>query len=336
MFFHCLFTILQMSIIHPKIRITDWLKRVEPAGASSVASIAESTRGTHWLLELRLETGLFYPQLPRGAVMVFSVSELGNIGISFNKTNPDENILLMLDHSSPSRPVVLSSGAKKIYENPVFVKIGGNEYLAVPCFTDSSIHLWNTVERTSRVVYQHGRKEMRLCTVDDDTVAYGECHPTDGAQNVYLLNTSTELWSLRATLKLRTGLEFIFDMTHINLADGTSCLVMCGAKNGSVVAIEMLSGNVRWRCGVKEMGARFAPVSVCTDREHFVYVCDFGQSVIYMFSPEDGALISTVLTGQQHGIASPCCLRTPNDYLYITHLNNDDEEKWQISKFVKK
>ena len=326
-----------MSIIHPESRITDWLKRSEPAGASSAASIAESTSGTHWLLELRLETGLLYPQLPRGAVMVFSVSKLGNIGISFNKTNPDENILLVLDHSSPSRPVVLSSGSGKIYENPIYVKIAGGEYLAVPCFTDSSIHLWNTVQRTSRVVYQYGRKEMRLCTVDDDTVACGECHPTDGAQNVYLLNTSTKLWSLRATLKLRTGLEFIFDMTHIQLTDGgTSCLVLCGAKNGSVVAIEMLSGNIRWSCGAKEMGARFAPVSVCAERERFVYVCDFGQSAIYMLSPEDGAMISTVLTAQQHGIASPCCLRTHNDYLYITHLNNDDEEKWQISKFVKK
>ena len=325
-----------MSIIHPESRVADWLKRVEPAGASSVASIAESTRGSHWILELRLETGLLYPQLPRGAAMVFSVSELGSIGISFNKTNPDENILLVLDPSSPTRPVILSSGAKRIYENPVFVKVAGGEYLAVPCFTDSSIHLWNTVQRTSKVVYQHGQKEMRLCAVDDATVAYGECHPTNGAHNVYLLNTSTEQWSLRATLKLRTGLEFIFDMTHIQLTDGASYLVLCSAKNGTVVAIEMLSGNVRWRCGVKQRGARFAPISVCADRERLVYVCDFGQSAIYMLSPEDGAVISTVLTAQHHGIASPCCLRTPGDYLYITHLNNDEEEKWQISKFVKK
>ena len=325
-----------MSIINPESRVADWLKRVEPAGASSVASIAESTRGSHWILELRLETGLLYPQLPRGAAMVFSVSELGSIGISFNKTNPDENILLVLDPSSPTRPVILSSGAKRIYENPVFVKVAGGEYLAVPCFTDSSIHLWNTVQRTSKVVYQHGQKEMRLCAVDDATVAYGECHPTNGAHNVYLLNTSTEQWSLRATLKLRTGLEFIFDMTHIQLTDGASYLVLCSAKNGTVVAIEMLSGKrpVEMWCEAEGIQVRS---DQCLRRQGALCLRLWFRTVRHLHAaPEDGAVISTVLTAQHHGIASPCCLRTPGDYLYITHLNNDDEDKWQISKFVKK
>ena len=147
--------------------------------------------------------------------MPFTVGESGDIGISFCKTEPYETDLFILSPSKPNSSVSLSSGSHRFYFEPIFVKISSKEFLAIPCFTDASIHLWDIENHTSRVVYREGsigKKNMRLCRIYRKTVAYGNAWPTNGVHNVYLLNTTTDQWSLRNTPKLCTGLKAVEDL----------------------------------------------------------------------------------------------------------------------------
>ena len=328
-----------MSVIHGTNRVVDWLKGVESGQGSSRASAAELAKQSEWNLVNMIDTGYCDPESPRGSVMWLSVGESGNIGTSLFRTSPDESTLFMLYPSHPTSPVVLSSDTERLDQKPVFVNLSGREYLAVSCFTDASIHLWDIKNCTSRVVYQEGSgggKNMILCVKDNETVIYGESKSTDGVHKVYLLNTTTEQWSLRATFRLQTGLVNIADMCYVQMADGTSCLVLCDAPGRSVAAVEMLGGNIRWRLGVEQMGKRFLPLSACMDDDHNVYVYDNGQYKICMLSAEDGSVISTVLNARQHGIVYPFCIQRHDDHLYVSHFNNANERKWVISKFARK
>ena len=326
-----------MSVMLPSSRVHQWLTGVEPGGAaSSSASVIEPTEPSNWVLDEVIDTGCRYPEPPGDSMMSFTVGESGDIGISFVKTDPLENDLFILSPSKPERLVSLSSGSRKIYNESIFIKLSSKEFLAVPCLTNASIYLWDIENRTSRVVYREGskrKKEMGFCEIGSETVAYGEVQPTKGVHNVYLRNTSTDQWSLRITLRLRAGLKAIADMCHIQLTDGTSCLVLCSYTDRSVMVVEMLGGNVRWCIGAQQMGEVFIPFSVCADTDHNVYVSDLGQHKIDKLSSDDGSVISMVLTAQQQGIVFSRWVRMYNHCLYVSHVNNVKEKKWQISKF---
>ena len=335
------FILFQMSLIHPTSRVVDWLKGVDSGQGSSSVLGTELTEQSEWNLVNTLDTSFCYPNLPSGSGLGISVSESGKIGVSFRKTNPLESVLYMLYPSNPTSPVTLSSSTEKLYWHPVFIKQSGREYLAVNCFSDASIHLFDTENRTSRVVHREGshiNKPMVLCAKDNVTVVYGESESTDGVHNVSLLNTSTELWSLRTTLRLQTELEAIVDMCFVQQADGTACLVLCNGfgPTRSVMAVEMLGGNMQWRLGPEKMGEGFHPFSVCADKDYNIYVCDNGHHWVCVLSPEDGSVISTVLNTQQHGIFFPVDIKIYNDQLQVAHLNNDEERKWVISQFMRK
>ena len=328
-----------MSVIHRTNRVVNWLKGVDSGQASSTVSAAELTEQSEWNLVNEIHTGYCHPESPRASVMWFSVGESGSIGISFVKSRLDETTLSMLHPSHPTSPVILSSGTERLYLNPVFIKMSGREYLAVSCSTHASIHLWDIKNRTPRVVYQEGSdgcKDMVLCVKDYGTVIYAESKHTDGMHRVYLLSTSTEQWSLRATLRLQTGLKYIFDMCYVQMADGNPCLVLCDPSGQSVVAVELLGGNIRWRLGFKQMGEEFRPCSVCIDDDDNIYVSDVRQHKVYMLSSEDGSVISTVLNARQHWVVYPLCIQIQDDHLYVAHVKNLKERKWVISKFARK
>ena len=331
-----------MSLIHPTSRVVDWLKGVDSGQGSSSVLGTELMEQSEWNLVNTLDTGFCDPDSPDTQTgLDISVGESGGIGVSFVKINPFEHVLSILYPSNPTSPVTLASGPEKSYLCPLFIKQSGREYLAIHCYNDASIHLFDTENHTSRVVYREGSrkgKSMVLCAKDNATVVYGEFKPTDGVCNVYLLNTSTYQWSLRTTLRLQTELELIHDVCLVQQADGTACLVLCNSSGPtrSVVAVEMLSGNVQWRLGPEKLGEGFCPFSVCADRDYNVYVCDNGYHRVCVLSPEDGSVISTVLNFQQHGIFFPFDIKICNDQLYLAHLNNYKECKWVISQFMKK
>ena len=308
---------------------------------SSIISIEEPTAKSDWFRLDTIDTGYCYPEQPRGSGMWFSVGESGTIGVSFNRVRPDDSTLSVLHPSNPTNRVTLSSGTDKFYFNPVFIKQSGKEYLAVHSHTDASIHLWDTVNRTCREAYREElckSKNMKLCQKDSEMVVYGEYQATNGVHNIHLLNTSTRQWSLRSTLRLQTGLEFIADMCYVQLVDGTPCLVLCNSLGHprSVVAVEIVGGDIRWRLSAQQMGENFAPISVCTDGDHNIFVCDVGNHSVYVLSSEDGSVIRTVLNAQENEIIFPCRIQIQKNHLYVAHLNNADEMKWMVSKFERK
>ena len=332
-----------MSWIHSTNPVVDWLKGVNSGQASSSAPVEEPTKRSEWILVDTIDTGYYYPKPPGGSGLWMSVGESGNIGISMFSTKPSDKFstLSFLHSSSPTSPITLSSFTEKIYYNPALIKLSGREYLMVVCWNDRNIHLWDTVNRTSRVVYQEGSgrgKHMILCVKDNETVIFGEREHTDGIHKVSLLNTSTDQWSPRTTLRLQIGLVTIADMCYAQLSDGTPCLVLCNSlgPTRSVVVVEIVGGEIRWRLGVETIGEGFYPFRVCTDSEHNVYVCDRGRQRVYMLSSDDGSVIRTVLNSQQHGIFDPCCIQIHNDQMYVSHLNNLNNKKWMISKFARK
>ena len=246
-----------MSLINRTNRVVDWLREMDSGQGFSKTSEAELTEQSEWKLVKTLDTG-FCPDPSRQSGLRFSVGESESIGVSFLEIRPEESTVSMLYPSNPKSLVTQVSGAEKIYINPVFIKQSGREYLAIHCFTDVSIHLWDTVNRTSRVVYreesQRG-KEMVLCTRDSETVLYGDYKSTDGIHHVYLLNTSTEEWSLRSMFRLQTKHELIVDMCYVSLVDGIPCLVLCSLRpTRNLVAVEMLGGKIQWHVGVEQMG----------------------------------------------------------------------------------
>ena len=321
-------------------RVGRWLMDVEPGRVgSSSASVTEPTEPNNWVLDQTIDTGYKWPETSRRSGMLFAVGESGNIGISFWKNKPYESDLSVLSPSKPNHLVTLSSGPDRIYENPIIIKMSSKEFLAARCYNDASIYLWDIENRTSRVVYREGseqKKSMRLCVIDNDTVGYGNVLPTDGVHNVYLLNTSTDQWSLRNTLRLHTGMKGIYDLCYTQPPDGTSCLVLVGCDDRSVMAVEMLGGNIRWCIGTKQIGEQFKPTGVCADTDHIVYVVDWNQHKVDKLSSDDGSVISTVLTAQQHGIVHPYWVQMYHECLYVSHLNNLKEKKWQISKYKTK
>ena len=325
-----------MSLVNRTNRVVNWLREVDSGQGFSKAPESELTEQSEWNLVNTVDTGFFHPGPSRHSGLWFSVGESGSIGTSLFKTRPDESTISILYPSNPTNPVTLVSGSDRVYTNSVFIKQSGREYLAVHCFTDASIHLWDTVNRTSRVVYREGLqrdKDMLLCPRDSETIVYGECKSIDGICNVYLLNTSTEQWSLRTMFRLQIGLEFVTEMCYVSLADAIPCLVFCSTR--SLVAVEMLDGKILWHLGGEQMGEGFIPVSVCTDTDNNVYVSDIGYHRVYMLSAEDGSVITTVLNVQQHGIFYPFCLQIYKGHLYVGHYGNPKSRKWVISKFAK-
>ena len=332
---------LQMSVIHGTNRVVDWLKGVDSGQGSSTASVADGTEQSEWTLVNTIDTGFCHLKQPKDSGLMFSVGESGSISILFVRTRPNQNTLSILCPPKSTSPITLSSGDARFFDIPVFIKQFDTEYVAVHCFTDTSIYLWDTVNHTSRVVYQEGSdggKSMILCVKDDETVVLGEHVSREGVHNVYLLNTSTDQWSLKGTLRLQTGFVNIADMCYVQMADGTPCLVLCNSlgPTGSVVAIEIVGGKIRWSLGVEQIGEGFFPCSVCIDGDHNIYVCDLEQQKVYMLSAEDGLMISTVLDARQHRIGYPLCIQILEDHLYVSHVNNLKERKWVISKFARK
>ena len=330
-----------MSVIYRTNWVVDWLKGVYSGQGSSTASVVELTKQSEWNLVNMIDTGYCHLKQLKDSGLMFSVGESGSISILFVRTRPNQNTLSVLCPTKSTSPITLASGDARFSDIPVFIKQFDREYVAVHCFTDTSIYLWDTVNHTSRVVYQEGSgrgKSMILCVKDNETVVLGEHISRDGVHNVYLLNTSKEQWSLRGTLRLQTGLVNIADMCYVQMADGTACLVLCNSlgPTGSVVAIEIVGGKIRWRLGVEQIGEGFFPCSVCIDDDHNIYASDVEQQKVYMLSSEDGSVISTVLNARQHGVVYPLCIKIQDDHLYVAHVNNLKERKWVISKFARK
>ena len=129
------------------------------------------------------------------------------------------------------------------------------EKLAATCTNNKSIHLWNLDELTSSVTCKMKAAEtselMNLCIIDDTTVAYGDMYPKpDGTHKVYIVNTSTDRWSLRSTLIL--DIRNIWDMCFIKTTDGTSCLVLSCPSEHCVNAVELVCNLWPWNILIRK------------------------------------------------------------------------------------
>ena len=280
----------------------------------------------------------------------FAVSDNGDIAIasqsssSFALSNPNETSSKpsaeetvvkspSLSVSYPGRAIqalVLSN--EKEYWSPVFVGNDDNQ-LATTCSHDNGIRLWNTIDGTSRIVYNcrsNIQARKILCVIDSRTVA---CHTmlcqTKGQQHrIEILDTDKEPWKLKSVL-LIDSMKDIYDMAYLYLPDGTACLLLCSPRGNCVQAVEMIGGHVRWESGRNYMAG---PLSVCPDMENTVYVADYIHQSLFLLNGEDGALLKCVDL-VSHGFLRPFCICVVDEFLFVGHLD-DEEKRPRISKFT--
>ena len=95
---------------------------------------------------------------------------------------------------------------------------------------------------------------MNICKIDETTIGYGEVFASlDGSRHVFIFKTDTEEeWYLSETLKLFTP-DNIWDMCHMEMVDGTSCLLLCIPEDKFIMAAEMEDGKARWEVGKEQM-----------------------------------------------------------------------------------
>ena len=261
----------------------------------------------------------------------FSVSNSGAMAIASFSGKPTLSIFYPDTEKSP---IVLSED--KSFFSAIFLSISGKEYLAATTNTDNSIHLWDLETNTSKVVYKmdfNGRKDMTLCVVDENTVAYTEWSSSEGMHKIHILNTSTENWTLGNVI-LDKGSKLVRDICYINTSDGTSCLVLCRYDDESVQAVQFIGGRTKWKVGKDEMGKKFDPYSICPDQtDTAIYVSDLGKHMLHILSADDGS-VDTSVSLVKWGIVPPTCVRTHDSDVYIAH-HDEKQRKLQICKFTK-
>ena len=190
-------------------------------------------------------------------------------------------------------------------------------------------------KNTSRVVYKmdfKGRKDMTLCVIDENTVAYAELS-SEGMHRIHILNTDTDQWTLGNVI-LDKESKLVRDICYVNTSDGTSCLVLCRYDDKSVEAVQFIGGRTKWKIGKGEMGKKFDPYSICPDQtDNAIYVSDFGKHMLHILSVDDGSVVTSVSLVQWR-IVPPTCVRAHDNDVYITH-RDDKKQKLQISKFTR-
>ena len=279
----------------------------------------------------------------------FAVSNNGDIAIvsqsssTFAGSNPNEESpersaedtlvrspsLWVTYPGRDTRPLVLSS--ENEYLSPVFLDDDDNQ-LVTTCSHDNGIRIWNTMEGTSKIVY-NSRSNIQarkiLCVIDSRTVAcYSMVCPTKDQHRIEILGTDTEPWKLKSVL-LVDSVKDIYSMSFLYLPDGTACLLLCSPRDHCVQAVEMMGGHVRWESGKDYM---VRPLSVCPDMENTVYVADYIENMLFLLEGEDGALLKSVDL-VSHGFLRPFCVCVLDEFLFVGHLD-DEEERPRISKFV--
>ena len=145
-----------------------------------------------------------------------------------------------------------------------------------------------------------------------------------------------EQWSLKGTLNFFTvtgKAGILVDISYVEAASGIPGLLLCLSHEKSVEAIEMLGGRRRWKIGTEQLGQEMNPVSLCTDHDNNVYVADYDEQKLHVFSAED-SIVSRRINLLQYGIVYPECVRISKDFMYISHTDITDIYKYQTSKLA--
>ena len=263
----------------------------------------------------------------------FTISESGAVGISCEES-PSLSVMYP-DTDKP--PVILSN--HKTYRSATFMKISGKEYLAATD-EDGCLYLWDVESRTSRKVFvpkipmDKVHEYMNICKIKESTIGYGEvCVSPDGSRRVFILQTDKEELTLSSTLRLFTPDE-IFDMCYTEVDGSTPCFLLCIPYGNRIMAVEIIGGKTRWEMGKEQMGEKFFPCSICTDQNDCVYVADYRQRKIHVFSASDATVIKQYDGFGDYGLNNIINIRFYDQHLYVEHkIHTQKVQKYAITKF---
>ena len=237
--------------------------------------------------------------------------------------------------SGPSGPIV-ESGPDQSYRSPILLRQFNQQYLAATSCAEGCIRLWDLQKYTSRIVYDFRQKHRRrnLCLIDDSTVA---CYDVDISSNtqcpIQVLDTSTEIWSVKSVLYHKSPRVLLFDMCYVKTSDGTPCLVFCFPYEDCVQMVEMVSGKTRWELDKEKFRNNVSPNVICKNDAHPDELYMLTIHEITAIAIEDGAFLWS-FNLQPIGIYRPFCMRAHEDFIYAAHVKRNGETH-SISKFTK-
>ena len=235
----------------------------------------------------------------------------------------------------PSGPTV-EVGSDQSYRSPILLREFKEQYLATTSCAEGCIRLWDLQKYTSKVVYDFRQKHRRrnLCLIDDTTVA---CYDLDLSQNkqypICVLDTSTDMWSVKSVLYHKSSHLLLFDMCHVKTSDGTPCLVFCFPYEDCVRMVEMISGKTRWELDRKYFGNNISPNVLCKNDAHPEEIYMLSIHKIMAIAIDDGTSLWS-FNLKPIGITNPFCMRAHEDFIYVMHVKRNGETH-SISKFTK-
>lgn len=259
----------------------------------------------------------------------FSLSESGSIAFASDFFPP----LFLLNPKTSKAPTIFPTDQK--YYSPVFVRNSkeNKEYVAAYCIGERSVHMWDVKSKKPKVAFRLNVDKMNLCAVDQKNIVCGELSPTEETHSMYKLGTNSEPWRLSSSMKIESR-SLISDMCYIRV-DSTPCVILCCPSDGSVQAVEMVGGRMRWMVRKEEMREDFNPLSVCADSARStLYVTDPIQNVLHQIDAEAGVVVKSVNLLPFHGFHSPQCVRYQGQEIYIACVNSTTK-KHVIAKFTK-
>ena len=149
--------------------------------------------------------------------------------------------------------------------------------------------------------------------------------------DIYILNTDTEKFTLRNTIRVKSSQQFS-DMCHVKTTDGRTCLLLGFPWENLVQSMEMSGREVRWQVDEQQIGVAFLPWSICTDG-NTVFILNVFDYKLHLLSVEDGSVLSPISL-YPFGIDVRCCVCLQDEHLYVGHMNKDGDT-YCVSKFTK-
>ena len=144
----------------------------------------------------------------------FSISESEAIGIScFEKPS-----LSVMYPNMNEAAVILSYS--KVYCAATFVKVLGKEYLAVPCWDNACLYLWDIESKTSKKVFDPKlqkdqiQQSLNIFRINDNSIGYEVCTSHDRSSRVFILKTDTKELTLSSTPDAHHARRYMGHVLH--------------------------------------------------------------------------------------------------------------------------
>ncbi len=187
------------------------------------------------------------------------------------------------------------------------VTLADKQFLASSSASQHSILLYdiNTPGSTGKPAYSDPQlhfNQMRI--LPPNTLLVVCAQQKRGRKVLYIRQQDHTSLTLRVTHSMDTMMEDAYgiEVVSTDLTPQGNLIILTSWKTQGVIRAFKLDGTSVWEVRGKVGGMSCNPHGVCADRRGHVYIADGKNRRVLVLSAEDGSLIQTLLTNDQHGI----------------------------------